>query len=243
MTTAKPKTKTKTPVNTKDVPKVTKRGPRAGYAPKSITKAQAAKNATPRRVLSPIRFAKGGNASVFPTVEAMQDAATKYRDLCNDTGDIPTVKGFCLFCGRSSKMLAYYVDHKDPEFSEAARIIKDWIYEQKEHATSLGFYPLNLMIWTCVNEHNCVNTRTYTETDNKTQVNERITLESIINKADSGGLPAPPSAGKRRLPAPPSADKRRVIELDPIQCTKGQSRPGTKAAERSKKKRNIGINE
>lgn len=227
--TPKPGPKAKIPLNTKDIPIPKPPGPRPGLAPRKITKGQAAKNEAPRRKLSPLVFAKVKHKDVFPTVEAMQTAANRYRVSCDDSGDIPTIKGFCLSCGASSRLLQHYIEHKEPEFKEAAQIIKDWIYEQKEHATSLGFYPLNLMIWTCVNEHNCVNTRTYTETDSKTEHKGAFTLSSIIDKADTGGLPAPGTA--KRIGA--GADKQRVIEMEPVKDTRGQSRPGSKAAARS----------
>jgi hypothetical protein len=245
----KPGPKPKPPLSTKDIPRPTAPGPRPGLAPRTITKGQAAKNEAPRRKLSPLVFAAEKNIDVFLTVQSMQDAGNRYRVLCDNSGDIPTIKGFCLSCGKSSRLLKTYIEHKDPEFSEAAQIIKDWIYEQKEHATSLGFYPLNLMIWTCVNEHNCVNTRTYTETDNKTKVEGAVTLSSIIDKADTGGLPAPPGIVKR-LPGSKAGDEVgsktakkqgnrkdivQVFEMAPVIDTKGQSRPGSKAAARKGK--------
>lgn len=228
--------KTKAPLKTKDIPRSTAPGPRPGLAPRKITKRQAAKNEAPRRKLTPLTFTAEKNLDVFPTVQAMQDAANRYRKLCDDSGDIPTIKGFCLSCGKSHRLLKTYIEHKDPEFSEAAQVIKDWIYEQKEHATSLGFYPLNLMIWTCVNEHNCVNTRTHTATDNKTKVEGAVTLSSIMDKADTGGLPAPPSTVKR---IGAGTEKQRVIEMEPVKDTRGQSRPGSKAAARSQGKSKV----
>jgi len=170
-----------------------KTGPKPGFA-----KRQSTAKTGPRRQLTPIKFETMTNEALFPTVEAMAKKAEGYRKQCNENEDVPTIAGFCLFCGKSSSLMKWYADEcNNKELNEAARTLKSWILEQKEQAAARGEYPVNLIIWTGVNDHNKVNTRSWVESKTDTTVSGGFTLSALLDQTDSGGLPPPPGMARQ----------------------------------------------
>lgn len=192
----------------------------------------AAKKKGPR-TLPALSLTRDEYNDVFHTIEDIENAANSYREECEKTGDMPTLTGFCLSCGGNSTFLDSYIDGSDKALARAAQAVSDWIIEQMDQAVIGGTCPVNYAQHLAINQHKRVNSRTYTESSNKTVVDNKHTLSSIIEKADTGGLPAPPGAVKR---IGVSTDKQRVIEIEPVRDTRGQSRPGSKAATRKGKK-------
>lgn len=194
----------------------------------------AAKKKGPR-TLPPLELTRDAYKDVFRSVDDLERAANRYREECEKTGDMPTLNGFCLFCGGNSTLLAAYIDGTDKALARAAQAVSDWIIEQMDQSVINGTCPVNYAQHLAINQHKRVNSRTYTESSNRTEVDNKYTLDSIISKADTGGLPAPGTA--KRLPAPKAGSKEGpdmmdVIELEPVKDTRGQSRPGSKAATR-----------
>lgn len=183
------------------------------------------------RTLPPLELTRDAYKDVFRSVSDLERAANRYREECEKTGDMPTLNGFCLFCGGNSTLLAAYIDGTDKALARAAQAVSDWIIEQMDQSVINGTCPVNYAQHLAINQHKRVNSRTYTESSNRTEVDNKYTLDSIINKADTGGLPAPGTA--KGLPAPKAGpDMMAVIELEPVKDTRGQSRPGSKAATR-----------
>lgn len=215
-----------------------KRGPapRKGLFAEARKKVAAKKKGP--RTLPPLTLTRDEYKDVFVTIEDMEDALNAYRDECEKTGDMPTLTGFCLSCGGNSTLLDSYIDGADKSLARAAQAVADWIVEQMDQAVIGGTCPVNYAQHIAINQHKRVNSRTYTESNNKSVVDNQHTLAHIIDKADTGGLPAPPSAVKR---IGASTGKQSVIEMEPVRDTKGQSRPGTKAATRSKGKDQVNV--
>jgi hypothetical protein len=197
---------------------------------------KALKRGKPRQ-LPPLTLTRDAYKDVFRTAGDIEAAINKYRDMCQGSGDMPTLNGFCLSCGGNSTLLSSYIDGSDKSLARAAQAVADWIIEQMDQAVINGTCPVNYAQHLGVNQYGRVNSRTYTESNNKSVVDNQHTLSSIIDKADTGGLPAPPGAVKR---IGTNTDKQRVIELEPIRDTRGQSRPGSKAAERVTDSESVG---
>jgi len=214
-----------------------KRGPapRKGLFAEARKKVAAKKKGP--RTLPPLSLTRAEYKDVFRTIEDLETAANAYRDECSKTGDLPTLTGFCLSCGGNSTLLDSYIDGADKSLARAAQAVADWIIEQMDQAVIGGTCPVNYAQHIAINQHKRVNSRTYTESSNKTVVDNQHTLANIIDKADTGGLPAPPGAVKR---IGAGADKQRVIELEPVRDTRGQSRPGSKAAQRVTDSESVG---
>lgn len=194
------------------------------------------------RTLPPLDLTRKEYTEVFSTIEQIEQAANDYRDICQESGDLPTINGFCLSCGCGGSLLAGYIDGSDKDLAQAAQAVADWIIEQMDQTTFRGNCAVAYAQHMGVNQHNRVNSRTYSESTSKREITGEYTLSSIIDKADTGGLPAPPGTVKR-LPGSKvsgqhdtqgnTQDRQQVIEMAPVIDTKGQSRPGSKAAARS----------
>lgn len=184
-----------------------------------------------KRILPPLTLTRDDYTKVFKSIGDIESTANEYREACEGTGDLPTLNGFCLFCGGNGTLLQSYIDGKDLGLACAARAVSDWIVEQMDQAVTRGNCPVSYAQHLAVNHHGRFNSRSYSEGHNKTEVSNDYNIASIIDNADNGGLPAPPSI--KQLPA----ESVQVIELAPVRDTKGQSRPGTKAAARARVKK------
>jgi len=182
------------------------------------------------RQLPPLALTRDEYKDVFRTIEDIETAANAYRVECEETGDMPTLTGFCLSCGCNSSLLSGYIDGPNKDLARTAKAVSDWIIEQMDQAVINGACPVSYAQYLGVNQHGRVNSRTYSESKSKKEITGVHTLSSIIDKADSGGLPAPPGAVKM---IGNNTDKQRVIEMEPVRDTRGQSRPGSKVAARS----------
>lgn len=189
------------------------------------------------RTIPPLALTRDAYKDVFRTIEDIETAANAYRIECEKTGDMPTLTGFCLSCGGNSTLLGSYIDGSDKILARAAKAVSDWIVEQMDQAVFNGACPVNYAQHLAINQHNRVNSRTFTESSNKTVVDSQHTLSSIIDKADTGGLPAPGTA--KRIGA--GSGKLRVIEMAPVKDTRGQGRTGSKTIARSAGKGKVNV--
>jgi len=204
------------------------------------------------RTLPPLVLTRKKHTEIFSTVAQIEQAANDYRAACQESGDLPTINGFCLSCGCGGSLLAGYIDGPDKGLAQAARAVADWIIEQMDQTTFRGNCAVAYAQHMGVNQHGRVNSRTYSESNSKREITGEYTLSSLIDKADTGGLPAPPGTAKR-LPAPKAGSKETqgngkigpsmqdIIELSPVEDTKGQSRPGSKVAARSAGKVKVNV--
>jgi hypothetical protein len=219
-----------------------KRGPapRKGVYADAREKVKAKKKGL--RTLPSLDLTRKKHTEIFSTIEQIEQAANDYRDKCQESGDLPTINGFCLSCGCGGSLLAGYIDGPNKDLAQAAQAIADWIIEQMDQTTFRGNCAVAYAQHMGVNQHNRVNSRTYSESTSKREITGEYTLSSIIDKADTGGLPAPPGTVKRLQGSKVAGqqdtqgntqDRQQVIEMAPVKCTKGQSRPGSKAAARS----------
>jgi hypothetical protein len=190
------------------------------------------------RVLPELSLTRVEYGEVFRTVDDIEKAVEGFRVVCEERGDMPTLIGFCLFCGGDGSLLRGYIEGQDKRLSHAAQAVSDWIVEQMDQAVVSGQCPVSYAQHLAVNQHGRYNSRSYSEGHNRTEVTGEYTIGSLIEQADKGGLPAPPSmkrlpASAVRLPSPVTASEKardQVIEMAPVQNTKGHSRPGSKAA-------------
>ena len=136
----------------------------------ALREKRALKKGKPRQ-LPPLALTRDAYKDVFRTVEDIEAAINEYRDMCQESGDMPTLNGFCLSCGCNGSLLAGYIDGPNKDLARAAQAASDWIIEQADQAVIGGSCPVSHAQHLGVNQHGRVNSRTYSEGHKTTDIN------------------------------------------------------------------------
>jgi hypothetical protein len=162
------------------------------------------------RTLPPLELTRDAYKDVFRSVDDLETAANGYREECEKTGDMPTLNGFCLFCGGNSSLLAAYIDGTDKALARAAQAVADWIVEQMDQSVINGTCPVNYAQHLAVNQHNRFNSRSYSEGHNSTDINtsgdftHMVAAPEVIDMINIGPKPV------KQIPLQGSKSKARV---------------------------------
>jgi hypothetical protein len=135
----------------------------------AVREKKALKRGKPRQ-LPPLDLTRKAYTEIFGSVEQIEQAANDYRDECQESGDLPTINGFCLSCGCGGSLLAGYIDGPNKDLAQAAQAVADWILEQMDQTTFRGNCAVAYAQHMGVNQHNRVNSRTYSEANNSTVI-------------------------------------------------------------------------
>ena len=79
-----------------------------------------------------------GRPPKFESPEQLEDLFEKWKGTFEDSGntDIPDVEGFCVFVDAYRDIVSEY--EKKPEYSDAIKRIKNWIYYRKKQLAMQG---------------------------------------------------------------------------------------------------------
>lgn len=136
----------------------------------AIREKRALKKGKPRQLPS-LTLTRDAYKDVFHSAGDIEAAINKYRRICQESGDMPTLNGFCLSCGCNGSLLSGYIDGSNKDLAQAAQAASDWIVEQSDQAVIGGLWPVSHALHLGVNQHGRVNSRTYSEGHKVTDIN------------------------------------------------------------------------
>lgn len=121
-----------------------------------------------------IRFPSYSGSQPNFTPEIFQQKGIEYAEFCMETGRVPRVTGFALFCGVSHETLQYY-ERKGEEFRTVIQFVKDWIKDEKYQQGLAGMVNAKILTIDLVNENRQINSRSVNDNKNENTGSVKVT--------------------------------------------------------------------
>ena len=124
---------------------------------------------------------RGRNNRGLGTVDEVDKDIREYLDLCEEFGQIPSIKGLCMYLGVTYKLYKEYMDDIDSEYSGLFRSALDYIHTVIENGAMNNKINPATYMFTAANYYGMDNSRQVKidTTVHNARANERVTVEGI----------------------------------------------------------------
>ncbi len=124
---------------------------------------------------------RGRDNKGLGTVDEVDKDIREYLDLCEEFGQIPSIKGLCMYLGITYKLYKEYMDDIDSEYCGLFRSALDYIHTVIENGAMNNKINPATYMFTAANYYGMDNSRQVKidTTVRHTRANERVTVEGI----------------------------------------------------------------